>query len=714
MWASAPEVKLESKEHRDLLDIIDNLRSQGISQYVDLPQIIVCGDQSAGKSSVLEAISGLSFPTKDTLCTRFPTELILRRSSVPAINISIVPGPERSEEEKQRLRDFTSSLPTDSPSLDHVVEEAKEAMGLSTPGSSRVFSTDVLRVELSGPQQPHLTMVDLPGLFEAGNRDQSEEDAEMVKSLVLSYMRSERSVILAVVSAKSDFALQSVTKYARQLDPEGLRTLGLITKPDTLDIGSDSERAYIDLAENRDVKFRLGWHVLRNRDYHTRSVSAAERDRIEQEFFSKGTWSRLNPAHVGISALRPRLSHILRDQIINQLPDVLADVNKGIHDCKCRLEKLGPSRSTIQEQRRYLLRMSNSFHIYIRAAADGMYHDAFFGTSDTEEGEKRRLRAVVQNTLLSFADEMRKNGHAVKIYEDEHENWIAANSTREITRSRFADQVKKLMAKTRGCELPGTYNPLIISELFRDQCKPWKGLITQFVADIVNSVHYTIGSVLDYAAEEDTAAKIRQEIINPGLSELRENLDKKVAEILEPHLSGHPITYNHYLTESVQKARTQREKRRMEKAFQTIFSDLRDRKEQYWINPKALLSQIVEGTEADMDNHASFEAIDMMEAYYKVALKKVVDDVSVLAVEQCLIKPLPSLFTPEIVFNLKDDVVRRIAGESEESIIERERLTDRLRVLETGLQQLSRLSNHAWKPRVYNSTTADTVSVSAQ
>jgi hypothetical protein len=71
---------LPSKDHRDLLNIIDSLRPQGISRFVDLPQIIVCGDQSSGKSSVLEAISGMLFPTKDNLCTRFATELILRRN----------------------------------------------------------------------------------------------------------------------------------------------------------------------------------------------------------------------------------------------------------------------------------------------------------------------------------------------------------------------------------------------------------------------------------------------------------------------------------------------------------------------------------------------------------------------------------------------------------------------------------------------------------
>lgn len=70
-----------SEDRLQLMDAIDMLRSQGINRFVSLPQIIVCGDQSAGKSSVLEAISGVTFPIDSNLCTRFPTELVLRRTS---------------------------------------------------------------------------------------------------------------------------------------------------------------------------------------------------------------------------------------------------------------------------------------------------------------------------------------------------------------------------------------------------------------------------------------------------------------------------------------------------------------------------------------------------------------------------------------------------------------------------------------------------------
>lgn len=210
--ATLAMVALQSRDYGDLLDIIDNLRSQGISHYVDLPQIIVCGDQSSGKSSVLEAISGFQFPRKDNLCTRFATEVILRRNPEESANIVIVPGDDRTEGERVALSAFLKKS-VDLEHLEALINEAKNVMGLG--GDARAFSSDVLRIEVSGPSQPHLTLVDLPGLFRAGNRLQTDTDAEAVTSLVLSYMKRTRSIILAVVSAKNDFANQIVTKYAR-------------------------------------------------------------------------------------------------------------------------------------------------------------------------------------------------------------------------------------------------------------------------------------------------------------------------------------------------------------------------------------------------------------------------------------------------------------------------------------------------------------------
>lgn len=161
-----------------------------------------------------------------------------------------------------------------------------------------------------------------------------------------------------MVLAKSDFALQEVTQYARELDPKGLRTLGLITKPDTLSKGSDSEAAYIAMAQNEDVIFRLGWHVLKNRSFENRDVSAEIRDHQERQFFASGAWASLSPSTIGIRSLKPRLSSILKDQMLQHLPSLHSDVVTSIDERQSRLTQLGEPRATLDDQRRYLRRVS--------------------------------------------------------------------------------------------------------------------------------------------------------------------------------------------------------------------------------------------------------------------------------------------------------------------------------------------------------------------
>ena len=168
-----PAQSLSSANQIELLDVVDALRAEGLSDFTALPQLIVCGDQSSGKSSCLQTISGVPFPRKDNLCTRFATEVILRRVLNDGLSVSIKPGRDRSSADRERLLNFQHSLKSNQ-DFPELFEKAKEAMGLTPLGNA--FTKDILRIEISGPRQPQLTIVDLPGLIHSESRSQTAQD----------------------------------------------------------------------------------------------------------------------------------------------------------------------------------------------------------------------------------------------------------------------------------------------------------------------------------------------------------------------------------------------------------------------------------------------------------------------------------------------------------------------------------------------------------
>lgn len=610
-------ILLQSKDHGELLDVIDILRSQGISRYISLPQLIVCGDQSSGKSSVLEAVSGVRFPTKDNLCTRFATELILRRDPEENVTVKIMPGAERTDSEIKKLSEFHASMA----SMDEIpafIRRAEEFMGLGI--DTNAFSDDVLRVEISGPQQSHLTLVDLPGLIHSENRLQSAGDIKLVSSLIRTYMANTRSIILAVVSAKNDYANQIVTKLAREVDPSGLRTLGIITKPDTLHVGSESEKAFLDLAKNEDVFFRLGWHVLRNRDYTSRDCSLEERNEAEKQFFSHGIWTSLPLSSLGVGALKSRLSTVLKDQIIHELPKLISDLEVGIEDCRSRLTRLGDARTTLSEQRLYLIRISQSFSSLIKAAVDGVYVHDFFGDAMTVDGCNKRLRAIIQNLLSDFAKKMRVEGHSQEIVDRS----AKGGSPFKISRSDYTEHVQELMKNSRGRELPGTFNPLIIGDLFYEQSKPWKQLVDRCCKSILVAIQLCIELAVSHTADEFTKDGLLRKIIDPAIADHKGRLEKRIAEIMRPHLAGHPVTYNHYFTDTVQKARQEHARKDQTKHLIAHFGQEPAHIDTPLIHKRSInqiLNALPQRSNENMDEFACSEATDCMLAYYKVGSK---------------------------------------------------------------------------------------------
>lgn len=250
----APDgASLGTERMRRRLDQIAQVRARGIGDHISLPQIVVCGDQSVGKSSILEAITSLPFPRKDGLCTRFATEIILRH--VPqqdtSIVASVIPHVSRNDATFKSLKTYTRSL-SGYEELAGVVEEVSKLMGLKTytdnDNDAPAFAADMLRIEVTGPTGLHLTIVDLPGLI-GGSED--DEAVELVGELVDNYLKESRTIILAVFPAGSDIETQPIIRRARSFDKSGERTVGIITKADLINRGTEDRIAALMQSQGR-------------------------------------------------------------------------------------------------------------------------------------------------------------------------------------------------------------------------------------------------------------------------------------------------------------------------------------------------------------------------------------------------------------------------------------------------------------------------------
>ncbi|KAI3097124.1 hypothetical protein CBS147333_9398 [Penicillium roqueforti] len=509
-------------------------------------------------------------------------------------------------------------------------------------------------------------MVDLPGLIHSETRQQSAADVQLVQDVVQSYMRESRSVILAVVSAKNDFANQIVLRLARDADPSGNRTLGVISKPDTLVPGSKSEASFVSLAKNQDVEFRLGWH--------------------EWKFFSQGILEDLPRSLVGVDSLRTRLSSLLLGQIASELPSLINEINSKINSCRSQLQKLGDPRATLDEQRSYLLHIRQAFQSLVKAAVDGTYNEPFFGDAQTDDGYQKRIRAVSQNLNQKFTDNISHCGHFRHVIESQDHRSVSKRRVL-LTRKDYIQLIETLLKKTRGRELPGTFNPLIVKDLFQEQCGPWEDLTHSHINAAWTAAREFLQHAVSYVADEATAKALLRKVILPALENLRHALRKGSEELLMPHQRGHPITYNHYFTETLQKTRADRQKEAFRKALQSYFGvDILSTSEPvvHAIDIQGLFNSLVQTTIPDMTRFASEEALDCMLAYYKVALKRFVDDIATEVIEVKLLGAIPTLFTPITAFEMPKDLIKQIAGESEESQSRREQLNKKLWILRKG------------------------------
>ncbi|OJI96704.1 hypothetical protein ASPVEDRAFT_78461 [Aspergillus versicolor CBS 583.65] len=666
-------------EQSKLLDIIDELRTIGVGGLVELPQLIVCGNQSSGKSSVLEAISRVRFPAKSNVCTRFATEVILRRSAVSKIKISIEPGTSClfNIERAKHLRSFTNEGYSDGNDLPDLIEEAKRHMGIAE-GQNSGFSDDILKVEISGPDKPELTLVDLPGLYISTSQQQGKEGIAITRNLTEKYMMNARSIILAVIGAKTDYHHQQVLNISEGYDSERERTLGIITQPDILEAGSEEEDSYLAFLRNEKTHLQLGWHALKNRSFQTRDVPDSDRDQQEKDFFNKGRWSTISREFVGVDSLRRRLSSILFKHIQRNIPDLISDIRKKISDREQTLARLGPSRSTLPQQRGFLLNISSAFERVMTQALSGMYADEFFGGMGEmkSSNDNRLLRATIRRLNDFFSEAMairgsrRILGGSTLPPRSVGNPYMIGWSPKVIQREKLEEESADLARRNRGAELPGVANQLLVGRLFRDQSRPWEEVARNHLITVWDAARYFVHELLQHLADEHTSSLLAGSVIEGKLERMREDLLAKLDELTLYNRTGHPLPLGTAFLTQIQKARSDR-----------LLESLKSKLSSPDQSATSFSMTAIEHSIADMEkSHDEFAAADI------VAIITFVNNVATLAIENCLVQPLQRMITSQVINDMDDKQIQELAAEPSYVGEERERLGKELNRLQAGLR----------------------------
>uniref|UniRef100_A0A803SVT7 dynamin GTPase n=1 Tax=Anolis carolinensis TaxID=28377 RepID=A0A803SVT7_ANOCA len=302
----------------DLIPLVNRLQDAfsaiGQNANLDLPQIAVVGGQSAGKSSVLENFVGRDFlPRGSGIVTRRPLVLQLVNANT-----------EYGEFLHCKGKKFTE--------FDEIRQEI-EAETDRVTGSNKGISAVPINLRVYSPNVLSLTLVDLPGMTKVPVGDQPSDIEFQIRDMLMQFVTKENCLILAVSPANSDLANSDALKIAKEVDPQGQRTIGVITKLDLMDEGTDAR----DILENKLLPLRRGYVGVVNRSQKDidgkKDIQAALA--AERKFFLTHPAYR----HMADRMGTPYLQKVLNQQLTNHIRDTLPGLRNKLQSQLLSIEK---------------------------------------------------------------------------------------------------------------------------------------------------------------------------------------------------------------------------------------------------------------------------------------------------------------------------------------------------------------------------------------
>lgn len=393
-----------TQDMRVLVKKIQDLRHIGIEDSnIALPKICVIGDQSTGKSSLIEGMSEIKVPRSAGTCTRCPMEINLSESVPgeswtcrvflsrkymfdPSHKLTKMPkksqplGPWIAQDQEDELFRVLSNknevqetiqwaqiaiLNPGRPSRDYIPGRNED---LSMDCQVK-FSPNVVRLDISAPNFPNLSFYDLPGVISQAEFDDERYLVALVENLVRQYISQENCIVLQTLPMTDDATNSSAGRIMRDVRGATERTLGVLTKPDRVQSG-ESYNQWIEILEGDKFTLGHGYFVVQNNPDPT--VEHAQAREEETAFFSSGPWSTDLAAYktkFGTQNLKHALSRLLLDQIQGCLPRVTEQINANAERIDAELATLpDPPSANVQ----YILcRNINQFKERITAHFDG-------------------------------------------------------------------------------------------------------------------------------------------------------------------------------------------------------------------------------------------------------------------------------------------------------------------------------------------------------
>ncbi|GKZ17257.1 hypothetical protein AbraIFM66951_010580 [Aspergillus brasiliensis] len=576
-----------------------------------------------------------------------------------------------------------------------------------------VFSKDVLRIELCGPEEDYLTVIDVPGIFrDPTDGFTTDNDIELVREMVKGYIKDARTVILAILPSNVDLATQEILKLAKDYDANGERTLGVLTKPDLV-IEHHAKAAVCALVLGDKRPLTLGYHLVRNQGADKNTSFDHEEG---EKMFNSYPWNSLPRDRIGIHALRQRLGKLLSGVTEREFPELRQQIYAQIESCQKSLNDLGPARHTEQEKRAILSGIARRFQIFTRAAREARY-------SEDAEFIDRELRLLTRlinlGDIFSSAFKTKALLYAfdcpvLKAPDNNKDSKVQSNTVaqkattnpsgvpldyttasggidtrkfpeleqiigRAISPADPKDNIKawirNIYLGSRGFDL-GTFGYNIFANVFKLQTTKWESMTREYMSHTIIVVHRFLSMVLDKVC---ATKQLRDKIWSSITGELvqRYKLAMSTAMTLV----------------NLQKIRGTRVAKALEGNARHEITSVRNGQNVYSPTKMIVDLDAVKETASDRGNmeHLIEEIHDMLWSYYKVARKRFVDNVHMQAMTYCLLtgpdSPL-DVFSQEWVINLSVDKLEEIASESRETRVQRMNLEQKVEDLKSALEIL--------------------------